>query len=167
MIDMSVSWISPPIVATSHEKPPFSCIKKNPPKTAILISDLSTSMCGLRSRRYKCAASEIEGTSEGNICSKNWPAPVCASGRALRPRGGRTGSVHGSLFWMGPHSRTLHCKVIMAAAEKIYRLGADERTKPAAAWDPVAGFKIYISHRPRNPRRTCVGSEDYSSRLSR
>jgi len=83
------------------------------------------------------------------------------SGRALRPRAGRTGSVHGSrftvhgfLFWMGPHSRTLHCKVIMAAAEKIYRLGADERTKPGRCMDPVAGSKfIYRTDREIHPER--------------
>ena len=76
------------------------------------------------------------------------------SGRALRPRAGRTGSVHGFLFWMGPHSRTLHCKVIMAAAEKIYRLEADERTKPGRCMDPVAGSKfIYRTDREIHPER--------------
>jgi hypothetical protein len=65
------------------------------------------------------------------------------SGRALRPWDGRTGSVRGSLFWMDPHSRTLHCKVIMAAAEKIYRRhGADERTKPGRCMDPAAGLEF-------------------------
>jgi hypothetical protein len=49
MIDMSVTWIDPPIGTTSHEKPPFRCIKNNSrPKTAILSSDLPSSMCGLK-----------------------------------------------------------------------------------------------------------------------
>jgi hypothetical protein len=80
MIDMSVTWIDPPVGNTSHEKPPFRCIKNNSrPKTAILSGDLPSSMCGLRLRRYKCVGSEIEGTLAGNIFSqKSGPAPVCA-----------------------------------------------------------------------------------------
>jgi hypothetical protein len=43
----------------------------------------------------------------------------------------------------GSSSRTLHCKVIMAAAEKIYLVhGADERTKPGRCMVPVAGLKF-------------------------
>jgi len=42
----------------------------------------------------------------------------------------------------------------MAAAEKIYRLDADERTKPGRCMDPGAGSKfIYRTDREIHPER--------------
>jgi hypothetical protein len=72
MTDLSVTWIDLPIGTTSREKLIFRCIKDYSELiAAILRSDLSSSMCGLQVRRYKCNDSEIEGTSAGNILSLN------------------------------------------------------------------------------------------------
>jgi hypothetical protein len=127
---MSVTWTDLPIATASREKPSFRSSKNNSRlKTAILSSNLLSSMCGLRGAPSQMCGLEIERTSAGNIsCLVSGRAGMRIrirdfsiedrSGYALRPLDGLTGSVHGSSL-RNRHAYTLYCKVIMAAAEKI------------------------------------------------